>query len=860
MIRAVSVWFQNRRQAEKKRSGRYGGSGIAPTASDAGAPAAGQATSGTKDLSVQPPASVPAQRKPLGNASANGAGAAKHVDPQAISDLSSENKENIPPWLDARDTEGAQQRRLVKIKPEVPLASLSTEQIVAPRPPALDLRQAVGPQGVGIALNRVEVDRATPVQSVKVSARHEISSKPSLSRHRSVPRLSLDDVLSGRSNSLRRSATEHATPFDTASSEPAQEQLDTILPAPKLLSRASSSTSLSLLTTSSGRASIGSLETRKEASPAARPGDARLSLTSSLPPKLTAALQRQGIIGIQSETHGHSVKGQGLLQMMPSSSASSSEADALYGNDQRRDSEEDEERTLKLIAQRRAAKAQAAALIQAQEARERAASAKAVERAGVVGLVPMNPGCADARQAIAQQAGLLDSASAIASTPKMGSSTVVGLAPARQLSLDWAAGRDRAATSALPKSIGGTPLSRSASARQLTQPRPQESTPITQQREANLPDSAPTHVEKRQPNAAKSGRRSLSANDLTRRLQQAKRKGDATQRSVGAGRKRTAAAAAAAAFEAGDENVDPTTAVNAAATGVARTASAQPARPVKRRRAQLEDIALASNLAEPAVSSKVIAPYGHAMGAPASPLLSSRPFLPHASFPSASRGMPTMVVPSTPQNSSLYSGTGLSLSTRSERFRAIGASPAGSFGRSISANYVSHRQPAHHQLPRSSAARDHTGSTRSWDSAGRGHVRTYSNNEEGWTPRASNGASLSQPLPASTPSRVLGDRTNFSSTPVFHQHHRLPLHANSSGDSPFVHDDSGFFEGMSDEDDAPPQDVKKLGIMPTACVSPRKASLRSMRGSAPESGDDRQAAELLLGLGKVDSRDSSLSQ
>jgi hypothetical protein len=66
-----------------------------------------------------------------------------------------------------------------------------------------------------------------------------------------------------------------------------------------------------------------------------------------------------------------------------------------------------------------------------------------------------------------------------------------------------------------------------------------------------------------------------------------------------------------------------------------------------------------------------------------------------------------------------------------------------------------------------------------------------------------------------TPSRVLGDRTNFTPAPTAQA---------------FSHDDSGFFD----------------------CDSPQKR----------DDPNDHQAAELLLGLGKsaVDSRDSSASQ
>lgn len=832
----MSVWFQNRRQAEKKRSGRYGGSGIVQTNAPTGPSNGSQATASVEPVLARPPVIVPSQRTPLGNASANGAGPAKQFDIQEIKDLTSNNKENIPPWLAGRDATAPLQRQMEKVKREAPLASLLKQEVVVPRPPTRDLRQAVGPEGVGIAVHRVEVDSAVPAQTAKTD-QTAAAEKTSLSRHRSAPRMSLEDVLSGRSNTLRRSATEQtAAPLANASSEMEQEPLDTILPPPKLLSRASSSSSLSLMTTSAGRASIGNLGLRKEASPVAPAKDVKSSLTSSLPPKLTAALQRQGIIAMQPASHEQRAKGQGLLQMMPSSSASSSEADAFYGNDARMDSEEDEERTLKMIAQRRAAKAQAAALAKAQEARERAASG----HSNSVGLVPMDPGSADARQAIVQQAGSCSSSlvdASIGSLPKKGTSNVVGLGPARQLSLDWAAGRDRAATSALPNSIGGTPLSRSVSARQLTLPGPNESTPIAEQRRG-----VSTSGDKRKAETAKAGRRSLSATDLTRRLHNAKRNGDvAAQRSVSAGRKRTAAAAAA--LEVRDENVDPASA--SAVAAYAQKDAVQPQQPVKRRRAQLEDIVLASSMAEPALSSKAYAPFS-GMPAPASPMLSSRPFATHASFPS-SRSMPTMVVPSTPQSTtSLYSSTNLPLSTRSERFRAIGASPASStLGRSISANYTTHR----HALPRASAARDSAGPNRSWEF---GHTRTYSNNDDGWTRSLTGGSSMSQPLPitASTPSRVLGDRTNFSSTPSERQRTHLP--GNSSGDSPFVHDDSGFFEAMSDDERPVVKRVK-------GSVSPRKASLRGGRGG--ESGDDHQAAELLLGLGKtVDSRDSSSSQ
>ena len=771
---------------------------------------------------MRPPV-VPSQRKPLGNATANGAGPVKRFDPEQLKDLSNNNKENIPPWLAGRDA-------IDKIKRDGPLAAVSKPEVVAPRPVARDLRQAVGPEGVGITAHRVEVDHV-PVQTAPAVDTASVS-KTSLSRHRSVPRLSLDEVLSGRSKTLRRSATDHTASLATAaSSEVEEEQLDTILPPRKLLSRASSSSSLSLLTTSGGRASLGSMDLRKEGSPFPQTRDAKPSLTSSLPPKLTAALQRQGIIAMQPDEDAQNGKGQGLLQMMPSSSASSSEADAFYAHDQRRDSEEDEERTLKMIAQRRAAKAQASALVKAQEARERAALTSAADRSAAV--VPMEPGCADARQAIVQQAGSSSSSvleGATGSASKKSSAVVVGLGPARQLSLDWAAGRDRASTSALPMSIGGTPLSRSVSARQLTMPRPDASTPLATQRVSGTqrPDSAPTNGEKRKAAASTAGRRSLSATDLTRRLQEAKRKGDAAKRSSSATRKRSAAA-----LEARDENVDPATIKTAVQHAEVPAQHKPAAQPAKRRRAQLDDVALSSSLPEP------VLPPPKFSGSMASPLLSSRPFVPHASFPSASsRGMPTMVVPSTPQSSTALYG-GIPLSTRSDRFRAIGASPATSLGRSISANYPSHRA-----LPRPSAARDQIAPGRGWDLAS-SHTRTYSE-ESGWTPRTSRGVgeSLVQPLAltASTPSRVLGDRTNLT-----------PGMPTSSVDSPFMHDDSGFFGTMSDDEEH--QQLVR-GKRP---ISPRKASLRNVRGG--ESGDDHQAAELLLGLGKtVGSRDSSLSQ
>ncbi|GAC73515.1 hypothetical protein PANT_9c00160 [Moesziomyces antarcticus T-34] len=438
-VRAVSVWFQNRRQAEKKRSGRYGGSGIAPNAG--AAPSTGQSTPAVESTPAKPSATVLAQRKPLGNASENAASAPKRSEPVEMSDMSSDNKENIPPWLVARATT-SRHPPLEPLKRQTPAKPCKdTLDESAPASTPRDLRQAVGPQGMGIA--HVEVDACTP--------------KTTLSRHRSTPRLSLDDVLSGRSQTLRRAATERA-PLAALTAE---EGLDTILPPPKLLSRASSASSLSLLTTSGGRASIGNITaTPTAASPAASQSE---SLTSSLPPQLTAVLQRQGIIAGVDPAQGQ-VERSGLLGMMPSSSVSSSEADASHDT---RD-EEDEERTLKLIAQRRAAKGQ--------ESR------------------------ADAREAIANVGG----GDAV--------KKVVGLAPARAVSLDWAAGRDRASTTALPV---GTPLSRSVSMRL-----PTASTPLSTRAPGSAPETAAGDKRKR-PSA-----RSLSATDLTRRLQDAKRKTD----------------------------------------------------------------------------------------------------------------------------------------------------------------------------------------------------------------------------------------------------------------------------------------------------------------------------------------------
>lgn len=870
IFRAVSVWFQNRRQAEKKRSGRYGGASIGATGA-ACAPTNGQVTPAVNASPLRPSANaVPMQRKPLGNASANAAGSAKRFDPQELNDLSSNNKENIPPWLVGRNGDGSLQRHLERAKLDVPLAALSKSEALAPHP-ARDLRQAVGPEGVGITAYRVEDDTA-PVQTAK-AADVSTQSKTSLSRHRSVPRLSLDDVLSGRSQTLRRSATEHAAPLTAAaSSELEEEHLDTILPPPKLLSRASSSSSLSLLTTSGGRASIGNLDLRKEASPLPQTRETKLSLTSSLPPKLTAALQRQGIIAMQSEADEQRGQGHGLLQMMPSSSASSSEADGFYNNEQHRESEEDEERTLKMIAQRRAAKAQAAALAEAQAARERAAAST---KASATGAVPMDARCADARQAIVQQAGSSScsavDATSIGNGPKKAASTVVGLAPARQLSLDWAAGRDRASTSALPTSIGGTPLSRSVSARQLSLHRRDESVSSVQHRARD--SVASTGEKQRKSSSSASNRRSLSATDLTRRLQDAKRKGDAAKgKSGAASRKRPAAA-----LEVRDENIDPATATAPApptvATGVPSQGSVA-MQPAKRRRAQLEKVALSSSLPEPVQPPKAATPFPARRGAEISPMLPSRPFVPHASFPSASRAAPTMVIPVTPQGSgSLYgAGAAIPLSTRSDRFRAIGASPAAStLGRSISANYPAHRQH-HHNLPRSSAARDQA-PNRGWD-----HARSYSGStgEDGWTPHTvragvSGMESLSQPLAltASTPSRVLGDRTNFGTSTPSMAHH---THGSSSVDSPFMHDDSGFFGSFSEDEEHQEHVIrasnagagagKKTKLPGLGAVSPRKASLRSMaREGTSDNGDDHQAAELLLGLGKsVGSRDSSSSQ
>lgn len=771
-VRAVSVWFQNRRQAEKKRSGRYSGGGHKP-----------DFDSRPADESLVLSSSEPAnqqsiQRTPFGNATENGAPVATRPD-HVVTDFTNDNKENIPPDVRPRATSQIPvQEHIAQLKRTSSFVKEASSAVAMPLSTSRDLRTMVGPDGAGL-------DGLAPAPTPALA-------KSSMTRHRSAPRFSLDQVLGARTDSMRRANT---TSEPLKSSDIEHEDLDTILPPRKIISRASS---MSLLTTAGGRASLGNFTA--PSNPASVTASASKtesrSLNSRLPAVLTAALQRQGIIAVNADAPLKGETRQVLLEKMPDSSVSSSDFDMRSTQeDERAGCDEDEERTLKLIAQRRAAKAHAA-LINAQAKARKHAREESTEPAPAT----------EAREALSQAR--------------------LNYPASKGLSLDWAAGRDRASTTAMPHSVAGTPFSRSLSASQLSQ-----------YDDAQLPALTSSLNSKRAPAPL----RSVSATDLTKRLQDARKK----SLSVSAARKRSSKSM----HVVNDENVDP--------HGMVEESPKRRKHPHEMER----DAAVLNSNADVWLTDagQMRAPLSDS-----SPFLSRRPLVPHPSFSSDNVPRIPSGVPSTPSSASLYtSSVPLSLSTRSDRYRAIGASPAGSLGRSISANYHIGRGLPH---SRESSAREQQG--RTWDA-----IRPASHDFSSSTSRAgledswAAPTSFSQPLSmtASTPSRVLtADRSTIASTPRSTSRSHVSL--------PFAHehDDSGFF-GDSASEDEDHQPLRKRGLPDSEFISPRKASLRSSAKDAHfavphraavsntnREGDDHHAAQLLLGLGKsVGSREGS---
>ncbi|PWZ02744.1 hypothetical protein BCV70DRAFT_196994 [Testicularia cyperi] len=971
-VRAVSVWFQNRRQAEKKRSGRYGGSGLAsakpniegtPLAANVAESAVVTPADESAEASAQqPPQHLPpstpssGQKRPLGaSAEKNGVCVALRVE-QPVEDFSNNNKENIPPWLVGRSISASLQERLGKLKTGATTVGASitaTPAVETSAPPALprsqsrDLRQLVGPSGAGLESQQKDCSAQSVGAEQAPCGAVSVGKPAALSRHRSTPRLSLDEVLSGRSNSLRRATTERASALPARSSDIEEDELDTILPTRNILSRASSSSNLSLLTTAGGRASIGSLlsSQQEQQSPVAAPVpvDSAGGLNSRLPAGLTAVLQKQGIIGAtEQRQHGErevqmaTQKRSVLLERMPSSSAPSSDFDPAQMGDGGRDrleadEEEDEERTLKMIAQRRAARAHARAMaVGNAQAEVRVASfgssSAADATSGAAMATPARGPALEAREALSQARSASAVFNAGLGRSTSSSSIVIGLGPTP--SLDWAAGRDRARTAALPHSVAGTPFSRSVSASQLSNGSRASSvtqTPSSTATGAAGKDGAVRSMPTGGKRASLSVSRSVSAMDLTRRLQEAKQKGrPPLGRSQS--RKRPAKAAPSAA---NDENAAPAAPVagdrvvsGPASFGGSALQRESPKR--RRHRYSLDTEARSSEvtgsmtapLPAPLPSASAAAAATGLMSAPrtaasaasgmseTSPLLSSRPFLSHNSFPSTTSssrmGMGVGMgglgiagigggVPSTPKTGSFYGATGgssgaMPLSTRSERFRAIAASPAAPLARSISANFHSgsanHSHLATTVLGRESSAREDQhahaaagGARSAWGDAiiGPGTAgRSLSLSQDsvaagessGWTPRLrreSHNPTASHPsssasfsLPASTPSRVLRDQTNLAGTPGhgFHSIHHAGTASITSGSPRFLHDDSGFFSNFSEDEDShhgagkTPQMTKFFDSSSfsassstkkktASTASPKKTSLRSSSASMP---------------------------
>ncbi|PWN50337.1 hypothetical protein IE53DRAFT_101006 [Violaceomyces palustris] len=479
-VRAVSVWFQNRRQAEKKRSGRYGGSGIvgggglkresrsasqALEGSQAGSVITDESFFDTSMETVASDLASTCQRTVLGPSSKDNLPVLDRPSfkPEEdrlnkenrtrafIIDTAEANKENIPPWASAVSVRGnASSSSSSFFNRYGDLRRSGHHMTPLSRSVSKDLRDFVAsPAGSdSLATSRAAAMRtfSTPrpeLDDDDVFARPQVpkallESKrngfaPNLPNDEASTRSRrlLDAVLEGgraRSglSAFRRSSTQpEALDHHSSDLEEDDERGARIMRlAKRTPGRSISSSSLSLLTTSGGRASIGNpnkAHTEAEAASAPMP-----SLNSRLPPHITAELRRQGIISSTTAEDEQNQKSASKIweRMMSSSHGSSddsTEKDANRdgSNSAEKSIEEDEEITLKLVAHRRAAKAQA--MTRQNGVRPDADARLAIQNQRV------GPG---------SQNGLLAA----------GLPTVAGLGPnglRRTPSLEWAAGRDR---------------------------------------------------------------------------------------------------------------------------------------------------------------------------------------------------------------------------------------------------------------------------------------------------------------------------------------------------------------------------------------------------------------------------------
>ncbi|EPQ32191.1 uncharacterized protein PFL1_00388 [Pseudozyma flocculosa PF-1] len=868
-VRAVSVWFQNRRQAEKKRSGRYGGSGIlggGASAADPSADLSSSATAATKAAGSEPESVV--ARPPLASTPKDPNNRPARASlPEPIK-YTQANKENVPPWAAAtaalsRGDDGTP-LKVPKLEPQDDL--LGSERPVSETPAASSHRTR-DPSAAADTVSRKADTRQRPASQMDrvlsrssatpsavastVSTAAPRSTHQALSRVRSAPRLSLDEVLARRACGLSRSVTEYVRTHDR-SSDIEDEVVSTILPPRKVLSRAGSASSLSLVTTAGGRASLGSPASHATESAAA--GDIA-SLNSRLPPAVTASLQRNGVISkLSEEEHAEQQKAKLVWQRMESSSASSSDPDraladgGVNGLAHPKDSEEDEETTLRIIANRRAARAQALG-------RGKPAAADA-----------------DARTAIQQHAtAASDRSHQLASAPSQ-----LGLVK-RVPSLDWAAGRDRSVTPALPQRTVSSPLARTTARTASThkfaspaKPRPKDLQKSAARRASAQAKKAAAAAPVRLAPAMSTPLRKTGA----AAQQQASRPAVAVTPAPNGGRtsprKKAAGAAATATAtpqqqpqhfqqHVNDENVF------GGATVPSPAFRSTPGSPKRRR---VEHVAPpAPSIETAAAPHPSVRTVDRVLG---SPMFAPRGMMHPHSFPASSTYLSTP----RPLGSSPFKGP---LSTRSERigYRGLGAgspsaSPAlrdygfeqprvRSFQSARESSARDQRRPLAERGPFDSPAGSRTPSHDSNDSG------AASNTSDEWvsnlakaavgsasaatssTPAGGAGSSTAKVLSA-TPSRIFADRSSVAN---------LTMSAERMGPSANRHDDSGFFGSDESEDEQPaPASVvvrqKKTALSASASrwAKSRSSPVVPRKRKAGDAAEDQHAAELLLGLGQ----------
>lgn len=418
-FRAISIWFQNRRQAERKRATRFGpihsaaltmnllsSARPSPTTSrsvslnsttalshaaklqrwpsldaivaDRGMRKDSSSTSeeeedvcchrgeiqGATRSRAAPSASIPQQRDiPIDAASVVRNSSQMSILSQSLSKSLEvlDDKENIPPLP-------TKQRYFSRL----PISNTEEVHHLESRQPLRDIRKLV--------FGRETLPTVGPAEEVHLHD-GEVADEHSTGEVQNLVRLPLDSSHAARSSARR-------TPFSRSFSANAvnkpQVSMEQIVSqfiagrAPPSPRRSFPSKSarlmrfISLSTSKRGRASVDG----KLSPPRKRPFAKSLSSSTTLPAALAKIIREQEDIDAQQRLREQRAKEQqGLLAKMPSSSSTSSEegaAPAASNRSRLLDEDEDEERTLRMAANRRLARAQAQAQAQGRDIRDKA--------------------------------------------------------------------------------------------------------------------------------------------------------------------------------------------------------------------------------------------------------------------------------------------------------------------------------------------------------------------------------------------------------------------------------------------------------------------------------------------------------